>query len=190
MFVTPLSCAITCCVLKANVAACSEGSARASSIDPLAGSFYVESLTDEIEKKALEYIERIDQMGGVEKAIESGYIQQEIADSAYKYQKEVESKERFVVGVNKFKSEETGPTDILRVDPEVENRQKAGLDAVKKERDGTKVNQSLEELKVAAKKDTNLVPLVLECVKNLATLGEISDVLREVFGKYEGGRIV
>ncbi|MCK4443152.1 MAG: methylmalonyl-CoA mutase, partial [Thermoplasmata archaeon] len=161
-----------------------------NTIDPLAGSFYVESLTDEIEKKALEYIERIDQMGGVEKAIESGYIQQEIADSAYRYQKEVESKERFVVGVNKFRSEETGPTDILRVDPEVENRQKAGLDAVKKERDGTKVNQSLEELKEAAKKDTNLVPLVLECVKNLATLGEISDVLREVFGKYEGGRIV
>jgi methylmalonyl-CoA mutase N-terminal domain/subunit len=161
-----------------------------NTIDPLAGSFYVESLTDEIEKKALEYIERIDQMGGVAKAIESGYMQQEIADSAYKYQKEVESKERFVVGVNKFRTEDIRSTDILRVDPEMENRQKAGLLAVMKERDGTKVDQSLEELREAAKKDTNLVPLALECVKNLATLGEISEVFRSVFGRYEGGRVV
>jgi methylmalonyl-CoA mutase N-terminal domain/subunit len=161
-----------------------------NTVDPLAGSFYLESLTDEIEKKALEYIERIDQMGGVAKAIESAYIQQEIADSAYKYQKEVESKERFVVGVNKFRTDETSPADILRVNPDVENRQKAGLGEVKRERNGAKVGQSLEELKEAAKKDTNLVPLVLICVKNLATLGEISDVLREAFGRYEGGRIV
>ncbi len=95
-----------------------------------------------------------------------------------------------VVEVNKFRIEETRSTDILRVDPEVESRQKAGLEAVRKERDGTKVSQSLEKLKEAAGMDTNLVPLVLECVKNLATLGEISDVLREVFGRYEGGRIV
>ncbi len=161
-----------------------------NTIDPLAGSFYVESLTNDIEKKALEYIDKIDQMGGVAKAIESGFIQQEIADSAYKYQREIESKERLVVGVNKFRIEETRSTDILRVDPEVESRQKAGLEAVRKERDGTKVSQSLEELREAAGMDTNLVPLVLECVKNLATLGEISDVLREVFGRYEGGRIV
>ncbi len=161
-----------------------------NTIDPLAGSYYVESLTDEIEKKALEYIEKIDQMGGVAKAIERGYIQQEIADSAYRYQKEVESKERFVVGVNKFRTEETGPTEILRVDPEVENKQKAGLERLRKERDSAKATHSLEELREAAKKDTNLVPLVLECVNNLATLGEISDVLRDVFGRYEGGRIV
>ena len=161
-----------------------------NTIDPLAGSYYVESLTDEIEKKAMEYIERIDQMGGVAKAIESGYLQQEIADSAYKYQKEVESKERFIVGVNKFRAEDARSKDILRVDPEVEDRQKAGLAALKKERNDRKVSQSLEELREAAKKDTNLVPLVLDCVKNLATLGEISDVLRSVFGRYEGGRIV
>jgi len=161
-----------------------------NTIDPLAGSYYVESLTDEIEKKALEYIEKIDEMGGVAKAIESDYIQQEIADSAYRYQKEVESKERFVVGVNKFRTKETRLTDILRVDPEVENKQKTGLEAVKRERDSAKVTHSLEELREAAKKDTNLVPLVLECVNNLATLGEISAVLRDVFGRYEGGRIV
>ncbi len=161
-----------------------------NTIDPLAGSYYVESLTDEIEKKAMEYIERIDQMGGVAKAIESGYLQQEIADSAYKYQKEVDTKERFVVGVNKFRTEDARSKDILRVDPEVESRQKAGLAAVKKERDDTKVTQSLKELKEAAEGDMNLVPLVIECVNNLATLGEISDVLRSVFGRYEGGRIV
>ncbi len=161
-----------------------------NTIDPLAGSFYLESLTDEIERRALEYIDRIDKMGGVAKAIENGYIQQEIADSAYKYQKEIEAKERLIVGVNEFKSEEARSTDILRVDLKVESKQKAGLKAVREDRDGSKVERSLEDLRMAAKRETNLFPLVLECVRNLATLGEISDVLRGVFGRYEGGKIV
>jgi methylmalonyl-CoA mutase N-terminal domain/subunit len=162
----------------------------ANTIDPLAGSYYVESLTDDIEKKALEYIDEIDAMGGMAKAIEKGYVQQEIADSAYRYQREVETKDRFVVGVNKFRSEETGAMDTLKVDPEVGSKQKSRLSKLRKERDDAKVSKSLEDLRREAKKDTNLVPFVLESVQNLATLGEISDVFRVVFGRYEGGRIV
>ncbi len=161
-----------------------------NTIDPLAGSYYVESLTDEIERVALEYIERIDEMGGVAKAIEKGYVQQEIADSAYRYQREIEAKDRVVVGVNEFTTEETNPMEILKVHPEVEQRQKSRLAKLREERDGSKVKKSLEELRRETKKDTNLTPYVLECVQNLATLGEVTNVFREVFGKYEGGRIV
>lgn len=162
----------------------------ANTIDPLAGSYYVESLTDDIEKKALEYIDEIDAMGGMAKAIENGCIQQEIADSAYRYQREVETKDRFVVGVNKFRSEEIGAMDTLKVDPEVGSKQKSRLSKLRKERKEAKVKKSLEDLRREAKKDTNLMPYVLESVQNLATLGEISDVFRDVFGRYEGGRIV
>jgi methylmalonyl-CoA mutase N-terminal domain/subunit len=140
-----------------------------NTIDPLAGSYFLESLTDEIETKTMEYIQKIDEMGGVEVAIEKGYLQQEIADSAYR---------------------EPGTMDTLKVNPEVESRQVQGLMKLKDERDNGKVSQSLKDLKEEAGKDTNLVPYVLDCVSNLATLGEISDVLREVFGRYEGGRTV
>ncbi|MFQ5885188.1 MAG: methylmalonyl-CoA mutase, partial [Thermoplasmata archaeon] len=161
-----------------------------NTIDPLAGSYYIESLTDEIEKRAMGYIDRIDEMGGMAKAIEKGYVQQEIADSAYRYQKEIEAKDRVVVGVNEFTTEETNPMEILRVHPEVEQKQKSRLAKLREERDGSKVKRSLEELRKETKKDTNLTPYVLECVRNLATLGEVTNVFREVFGKYEGGRIV
>jgi methylmalonyl-CoA mutase N-terminal domain/subunit len=161
-----------------------------NTIDPLAGSYFLESLTDKIEKKTMEYIEKIDEMGGVAVAIEKGYLQQEIADSAYRYQRDIENKGRIVVGVNEFKTGEPGAMDTLKVDPDVENKQKQGLIKLREERNNGKVTQSLKNLREEAGNDTNLVPYVLDCVSNLATLGEISEVLREVFGKYEGGRTV
>jgi methylmalonyl-CoA mutase N-terminal domain/subunit len=156
----------------------------ADSIDPLAGSYTLEALTDEIEKKAMEYISKIDQMGGAAKAIESGFIQQEIADSAYQYQKEIESKKRIIVGVNQFQVEEEPLRDILRIPPEVERYQKEKLTCVKKERDSEKVRKTLTSLKTVAQGSGNVVPPILEAVKAYATVGEISDTLREVFGEY------
>ena len=156
----------------------------ADMIDPLGGSYVVETLTNEIERKATEYIEKIDAMGGAIKAIESGYIQQEIAESAYRYQKEIESKKRIIVGVNQFQIEEEPLKDILRIQPEVERYQKEKLIRVKKERDQQRVNETLTTLKKAAKGTENLVPPILDSVRVYATLGEISDTLREVFGEY------
>ncbi|NWF92274.1 MAG: methylmalonyl-CoA mutase family protein [Syntrophaceae bacterium] len=157
----------------------------ADMIDPLGGSYAVESLTHEIEKKAAEYIERIDGMGGAIKAIESGYIQGEIAESAYQYQKEIETKKRIIVGLNQFQIEEEPLRDILRIRPEVERYQKEKLARVKKERDSGRVKQTLSVLKKAAQGTENLVPPILEAVRAYATLGEISDALREVFGEYK-----
>jgi methylmalonyl-CoA mutase N-terminal domain/subunit len=153
-------------------------------IDPLGGSYSVEALTDEIERKSLEYIEKIDAMGGAIKAIESGYIQGEIGDSAYQYQKELETKKRIVVGLNQFQIEEEPLKDILRIRPEVEQYQKEKLARIKKERDPGKVKQTLALLKKSAQGTENVVPPILEAVKVYATLGEISDKLREVFGEY------
>jgi methylmalonyl-CoA mutase N-terminal domain/subunit len=156
----------------------------ADMIDPLGGSYAVEALTDEIEKKSLEYIDRIDAMGGAVKAIETGYLQAEIAESAYQYQKEIETKKRIVVGLNQYQVEEEPLRDILRIRPEVEQYQKEKLGRVKKERDNAKVKQTLALLKRAAQGTENVVPRVLEAVKVYTTLGEISDTLREVFGEY------
>jgi methylmalonyl-CoA mutase N-terminal domain/subunit len=153
-------------------------------IDPLGGSYAVESLTDEIERKAMEYIEKIDAMGGSIKAIESGYIQGEIAESAYQYQKEIEKKKRIIVGLNQFSIEEEPLKDILRIKPEVERYQKEKLAKVKKERDNGKVKETLAILKKTAQGKGNVVPPILEAVKAYATIGEISDTLREVFGEY------
>jgi len=156
----------------------------AEMIDPLGGSYAVETLTDEIEKKAMEYIEKIEDMGGAIKAIESGFIQGEIAESAYQYQKEIETRKRIIVGLNQFQAEEGPLRDILRIRPEVEKYQKEKLTRVKKERDNSKVRESLANLKRAAQGKDNIVPPILEAVKVYATLGEISDTLREVFGEY------
>lgn len=158
----------------------------ADTIDPLAGSFYVESLTDRIEKEAMDYIQKIDELGGAVSAIEKGYIQKEIQNSAYKYQMEVESGERIVVGVNKFQIEEETHKDILRVDPEVERVQREHLEQLRKKRNNEEVNNKLEALREAAKDSSvNLMPYILDAVKTYATLGEICDVLREVFGEYQ-----
>ena len=158
----------------------------ADTIDPLGGSYYVEYLTNQIEEKAAEYIRRIDKMGGAVAAIEKGFMQREIMESAYRYQKEVESKKRIVVGVNEFTSEEKTPITILRIDPEIEKRLVERLNEVKRQRNNAKVRETLDRLRKAAEKeDENLMPYIIEAVKEYATLGEICNVLREVFGEYK-----
>ena len=153
-------------------------------IDPFGGSYAVEALTDKIEKRSMEYIDKIESMGGSIKAIESGYIQGEIGESAYQYQKEIETKKRIIVGLNQFQIEEEPLRNILRIKPEVEQYQKQKLARVKKERDNAKVKEALAILKKAAQGTDNVVPPILEAVKVYVTLGEISDTLREVFGEY------
>jgi len=157
----------------------------ADSIDPLAGSYMVETLTNEIERKAMSYIEKIDAMGGAVKAIESGYIQQEIAESAYRYQKEIETNQRTLVGVNEFQVKEEPLKDILRIPPHVERYQKENLAKIKTERDNKQVKERLALLKKVAQGTDNIMPPILDAVRSYATLGEISDTLREVFGEYK-----
>ena len=159
-------------------------SGAADVVDPLGGSYALEVLTNEIEKKAMEYIEKIDSMGGAIKAIEAGYIQQEIGDSAYQYQKEIEAKKRIIVGVNQFQVKEEPLQNILRVSPEAEKYQREKLSRIKKERDQGKVKDVLAVLKKTAEGTENLLPPILEAVNAYASLGEISDTLREVFGEY------
>ncbi len=154
-------------------------------VDPLAGSYYIESLTNEIETKALEYINKIEELGGAVRAIERGYQQKEIQESAFKYQMEIESNERIVVGVNLFTLKEEPGREILRVDPSVEINQRKKLAALREKRDNLRVNQVLATLKTTAQGTGNLVPVILEAVKGYATLGEICGVLREVFGEHQ-----
>ncbi|SCY99787.1 acyl-CoA mutase large subunit family protein [Alkaliphilus peptidifermentans] len=157
----------------------------AETIDPLAGSYYVESLTNSIEAGAMAYIEKIDLLGGAPEAIEKGYIQKEIMDSSYEYQKQVESNERIVVGMNKFQIKEEAPKGLLRVDPTVGELQKQKIRNIKAERNNTVVEEKLAKLKVAAEGTENLMPYIIDAVKEYATLGEICGVLREVFGEYQ-----
>ncbi|MEM3731011.1 MAG: methylmalonyl-CoA mutase family protein [Candidatus Bathyarchaeia archaeon] len=158
----------------------------ADTVDPLAGSYYVEYLTNEIEERAAKYIERIDELGGAVAAIEKGFMQREIVESAYRFQKEVEAKKRIVVGVNEFKTEEEVPIKILRVDPEVEKKLIKRLNEVKRQRNQTKVKEALDGLRVAAERENeNLMPFIIRAVGEYATLGEICDVLRETFGEYK-----
>ena len=154
-------------------------------IDPLAGSYYVEWLTDKIEAEAMRYIEEIRRMGGVIKGIESGYFLREIADASYKYQKEVESGERIIVGVNAFQDDEEIEVPLLQVDPEVERVQCERLARVRRERDPERVKEALEGLRQAAVEDRNTMPHFVECALAYCTLGEMMDVLREVYGVYE-----
>jgi methylmalonyl-CoA mutase N-terminal domain/subunit len=154
-------------------------------IDPLAGSYTIEALTDEIEARAVSYIEKIDAMGGAVKAVESGYMQREIAESAYQYQRDIETKARTIVGVNEFTIEEAPLKDILRINPEVEQKQKEKLNGVKKQREPGQVTRALAAIKKAAETTENLTPHIVDAVKSYATVGEISDTLRAVFGEYE-----
>lgn len=156
----------------------------ADTVDPLAGSYFVESLTNEIENEAWNYINRIDDMGGAVAAIEQGFIQNEIASSAYKYQHEIQQNDQIVVGVNKFKLEEENNEDVFTVDDTIRNIQIEKIEALKSERDTDAVTISLQKLESCARSDSNLMPSILECVENYATLGEISDTLRKVFGEY------
>ena len=155
-----------------------------NTVDPLAGSFYLEALTNRLEEEAQSFIQKIDEMGGAVAAIESGYIQREIQSSAYRYQKEVESGERIVVGVNSYVLDEEQEVDFLKVDPRVQEEQIARLRELKKRRDSQAVQTALRRLKKAAEGTENLLPPILEAVKVYATLGEICDTLREVFGEY------
>jgi methylmalonyl-CoA mutase N-terminal domain/subunit len=155
-----------------------------SNIDPLAGSYFVESLTDRIEEEALNYIANIDAMGGMVKAIEEGYPQRQIQDAAYYYQKSIESGDRVVVGVNKFQQKEAPPTGLLRVDPAVEAAQKEKLTADKANRNNDRVKATLDVLGRKAASEDNLMPAILDCVRCYGTLGEICGVLRNQFGEY------
>jgi methylmalonyl-CoA mutase, N-terminal domain len=154
-------------------------------IDPLAGSYYVESLTDELEKKSWEYIEKIDQLGGAVAAVEQGFMQREIQQSAFNYQEDIENQRRIVVGVNKFSIEEAPHTGLLRVDPNIADKQISRLQEVRASRDDQAVSQALSLLKRAAAGTENVMPFILDAVREYATLGEICLVLRQVYGEYK-----
>ncbi len=156
----------------------------ADTIDPLAGSYVIEALTDEIEQRAMAYITQIDEMGGALTAIESGFINGEIQDAAYAYQQAVEKGEQIVVGVNEFVVDEDITPEILRVDPAIEIAQRQRLATLRAERDNNKVNELRTHLSNAARSDDNLMPLFIECVEHDVTLGEICHTLRNVFGEY------
>ena len=154
-------------------------------VDPLGGSYYVEHLTNRLEEEASRYIERIDQLGGAVAALEHGYQMQEIQESAYRHQREVEERKRIVVGINEYVSEEPPILELLRVDPEQARRQVERLRTVRRERDNDAVRAGLKRLKEVARGTENTVPVILECVEAYASTGEICDVLRGVFGEHE-----
>jgi methylmalonyl-CoA mutase N-terminal domain/subunit len=157
-----------------------------NTIDPLAGSFYVEYLTNKLEAEAEEYFRKIDDLGGVVKAIDLGFFQKEIADSAYRYQKEIEAKSRIVVGVNEFVIEdEEIDIDILKIDPRVEEEQSKALKKLRAERDSGAARSALDDLKQAAAGTDNLMPRIVNCARTYCTLGEMIGVLRGVFGEYK-----
>jgi methylmalonyl-CoA mutase N-terminal domain/subunit len=156
-----------------------------NTVDPLAGSYFIESKTKEIMDKAMEYITKVDDLGGAPKAIDQGYIQQEIMDAAYFYQKEVETGERIVVGMNKYQIEEEAPKDLLRVDPIVGENAKKKLAVLRADRDNALVEEKLAALRKACEGTENVMPVIVEAVKVYATLGEICGVMREVFGEYQ-----
>ncbi|HEX7604532.1 MAG TPA: methylmalonyl-CoA mutase family protein, partial [Polyangiaceae bacterium] len=163
-----------------------EESGVASTIDPLGGAWFIEELTNRMEKEAMEYIRRIDDMGGIVSAIEKGYPQREIAASAYRFQRQLEAGERVMVGVNKYDTGDGRDVNIplLRIDEEVQKRQMDNLRAVKASRDAAKVAACLGAVRDAAKSGTNLMPSIIEAAKAYATQQEICDVLRDVFGVY------
>ena len=161
-------------------------SGAADTIDPLAGSYYVENMTDRFVEEAKEYIDKIDEFGGMAEAIEAGYVQREIQDSAYKYQKKIEEKERVVVGVNEFVEEdEKAKADIMKVDEKVEESQKEKLNNIKEKRDDKAVEKHLERIRKAAENGDNVMYPIVDAVREYASLGEISNVLRDVYGEYE-----
>lgn len=192
---------MACCAYDEAIAIPTEGSATLAlrtqqliayesnitdTIDPLAGSYYVESLTDKIEKEAYKYIKKIEEMGGAVAAIEQGYMQQEMARNAFSDQRDIESGRRTVIGVNKYQDDrKTGKQDVLTVDLAVGERQIARVEKMKASRDAEAVKKALAELRTAAKGTQNLMPYLIEAVKTYATLGEICGVLREEFGEYK-----
>jgi methylmalonyl-CoA mutase N-terminal domain/subunit len=154
-------------------------------IDPLGGSYALEALTQEIEERATEYVKKIDERGGAIKAIEAGFMQKEIATSAYQYQRDIEEKNKIIVGLNEFATEEAPFTNILKISPDIERYQRQKLGKVRGQRDALKAQDALKALRKAAQGTENLMPYILEAVKSYVTLGEIADCLREVFGEYK-----
>jgi methylmalonyl-CoA mutase N-terminal domain/subunit len=165
------------------VIACESG--VVDNADPLAGSYAIEQLTNEIEDRASKYIEKIDAMGGMLRAIETGYVQREIQESAYRYQRAIETEEAIVVGVNRFQSDAQSNTPTLRIDPAIEQQQIDRLKAVRARRDSVVAETSLAKLEAAARAEENLLPRILTCVEAYATVGEISHRLRNVWGEYK-----
>jgi methylmalonyl-CoA mutase N-terminal domain/subunit len=157
----------------------------ADTVDPLAGSFFIESLTEEITQKATTIINKIDAMGGSVAAIEAGYMQNEIAASAYQYQKAIESGEKIIVGVNAFKEETGTKIPVFKIDESIQKTQLAKLKAFKENRNQALVISSLDEIRTAATENHNIMPLVVKAVENNCTLGEIADTLRNLFGEYK-----
>ncbi|HEV2501211.1 MAG TPA: methylmalonyl-CoA mutase family protein, partial [Terriglobia bacterium] len=162
----------------------------ANTVDPLAGSYYIETLTDRIEAEAVDYLNRIEAMGGVLRAIENGFIQREIQQAAYEYQKSVESDERVVVGVNRYTVEEEVSPLIVRIDAEGERAQVESLRSLRVRRDGEQVKEALATVEVVAHGNANLMPAVLNAVKAYATVGEIAGALRRVFGEYQESAVI
>ncbi|WP_129595720.1 acyl-CoA mutase large subunit family protein [Anaerophilus nitritogenes] len=160
-------------------------SGAADTVDPLAGSYFIEAKTKEIEEEAMEYIRKIDEIGGAPRAIDNGYIQQEIMDAAYNYQRDIENGKRIIVGMNKFQTKEEPPKGLLRVDPIVGELQKKKLKDLRARRDNELIKERLENLRKACEGNDNLMPYILDAVRVYATLGEICGVMRKVFGEYQ-----
>jgi methylmalonyl-CoA mutase N-terminal domain/subunit len=160
-------------------------SGATNTVDPLGGSYFVEALTDRMEREVNDYFQAIEKRGGVIAAIRSGYFQQEIADAAYRYQQEIDGGEREIVGVNVHKVAAPLEIPILAMDPEGERKQLARLARVRRERDHALAQLRLAELQAVARNDGNTMPAILNCVRAYCTLGEMCDVLREVFGVYQ-----
>ena len=154
-------------------------------VDPLAGSYFIENLTSEVEKKAWDIIEQLDAMGGSVAAIEQGYMQEQIARSAYEYQRQIENGEKIIVGVNKFETDEQFKVKPFKIDDSIRQVQMDKLTALKLKRNAATVAQCLQAIKAAATSSTNLMPVVIDAVENYCTLGEISDELRKVFGEFK-----
>jgi methylmalonyl-CoA mutase N-terminal domain/subunit len=159
-------------------------SGAADTVDPLAGSYYVEHLTNDIERRAREYLDKIEALGGALKAIERNYMQNEIHESAYKLQRDIEAKERIVVGVNEFMVEEDTKPQLLRINPEIELNQKRKIAELRATRHQQAVVKALDDLRDAAQGKDNLLPPILNCVESYATVGEIAGELRKVWGEY------
>jgi methylmalonyl-CoA mutase N-terminal domain/subunit len=159
-------------------------------IDPLAGSYYIESLTNEIERRATAYLDKIEALGGMLKAIERGYVQQEIQNAAYEYQQQVDRLEAVVVGVNRFEVEEEKPIPIQRIDPGLEPKQVERLKALRARRDTGPWRAALGKVEEAARSGANLMPCILRAVEAYATVGEISDTMRRVFGEYKEAVVI
>jgi methylmalonyl-CoA mutase N-terminal domain/subunit len=186
-YALPTEEAVTIALRTQQIIAHESGAGRV--VDPLGGSYYVEWLTSEMERRALEHIRRIDEMGGMTRAVEEGYPQRQIAESAWRFQREIEQRERIVVGVNAYSTQEEEPIPILKIDEAVARAQVERLRAVKAERSAPRAAEALAAVERACRDGSNVVPPVLEAVKAYATLGEISDVFRKVWGAYrEDGR--